>query len=159
MLNRITITGRLCADPELRSTASGISVCSVRIACTRDFKREGEEKPSTDFFDATAWRGTAEFISRNFTKGRVITLDGRMETRNWTEKESGKKRTSYEISVENAYFGDSKPADAQGPGGYPDEAPGGSYGAPSSYPGGAYGAPGGFPAPAGQVPDDFIPDF
>lgn len=142
MLNRITITGRLCADPELRQTPANISVCSLRIACTRDFKREGEEKPASDFFDATAWRATGEFIARNFTKGRVITLDGRMETRNWTDKE-GKKRTSYEINVDNAYFGDSKPADAPPSdghtGGY------GSYPDPSQY--------------AGSVPDDFQPDF
>ena len=163
MLNRIIITGRLCADPELRQTRTGVPFCSIRIACTRDFKREGEEKPGTDFFDATAWRGTGEFISRNFTKGRAITLDGRMESRDWTEKESGKKRTSYEINVDNAYFADSKPADAQAPGGYPGEAPGGypdgAYGAPGGYPSGAYTAPGGPQAPAGQVPDNFTPDF
>lgn len=159
MLNRFTVTGRLCADPELRSTASGVPVCSIRIANTRDFKREGEEKPGSDFFDATAWRGTAEFIARNFTKGRVIILDGRMETRNWTEKDSGKKRTSYEINVENAYFGDSKPADAPASGGYPEKAPGGYPSGGFGAPGGAYGAPGGYPAPSGQVPDDFTPNF
>ena len=152
MLNRITISGHLTHDPELRQTPSGVSVCSLRIGCTRDFKREGEEKPGSDFFDATAWRATGEFIARNFTKGRAITLDGRMESRDWTEKDTGKKRTSYEINVDSAYFGDSKPADAPASGGYP--AP-----APKGYPGGAYGAPGGYPAPTGQVPDGFTPDF
>ena len=149
MLNQFVITGRLCADPELRHTASGIAVCSIRIANTRDYKREGEEKPRTDFFDAEAWRATGEFISRNFVKGRLITLVGRMETEDWTEKESGKKRTSDKIVVDSAYFADSKPANAPAPGSYPDDAPGGAYG----------GYPGGFPAPTGQVPDDFTPHF
>lgn len=113
MLNRITITGRLCADPELRHTKTEIAVCSCRIACARDYAKEGEQ--DTDFFDVTAWRSTAEFIRKHFTKGRVITLDGRMQGRDWTDKD-GKKRTSYEVVADNAYFGDSKPADASAAG-------------------------------------------
>lgn len=145
MLNRFIITGRLTHDPELRQMPSGVSVCSFRIANTRDYKREGEEKPKTDFFNAEAWRATGEFIARNFTKGRTITLDGRLENREWTDK-AGQKRISSEIKVDNAYFGDSKPADAPDPGGCAD----GMYGAPGGAPGGGV---------AGQVPDDFTPDF
>ena len=139
MLNRITITGRLCADPELRQTPSGVSVCALRIACQRDFKREGEEKPDTDFFDVTAWRATGEFIGKFFQKGRMITLDGRMESRNWTDKESGQKRVGYEIQAEHAYFADSRHADSDD-GGYPNDRPAGQ---PTD----------------GAVGDGFQPDF
>src|SRR5699024_1360160 len=106
MLNRITLTGRLCADPELRKTQAGISVCSFRIACDRAFGK-GEER-ETDCLDIVAWRGTAEFVCKYFTKGRLITVDGRLQTRPWTDRE-GNKRTAYEIVTDNVYFGDSKP--------------------------------------------------
>ena len=79
MLNRITMTGRLVADPELRRTQSGVSVTSFRIANDRDYGK-GEEK-ETDFFDVVAWRSTAEFICKYFTKGRMISVDGRLQTR------------------------------------------------------------------------------
>lgn len=166
MLNQIVISGRLCADPELRRTATDTAVCSFRIANQRDYKRQGEEKPATDFFDVSAWRGTAEFVARNFTKGRIITIVGRMETKEWTDTETGKKRTSYEIQADNAYFGDSKPADSENTGSYP------TGGAPASgYPVGGFpaasgfsGAPGaaynGYSYPsfnAGSVPEDFVP--
>ena len=78
MLNRITMTGRLVADPELRRTQSGVSVTSFRIANDRDYGK-GEEK-ETDFFDVVAWRSTAEFICKYFTKGRMISVDGRLQT-------------------------------------------------------------------------------
>ena len=109
MLNRITMTGRLCADPELRTTQNNISVCSFRIANDRDYRRDGETE--TDFFDAVAWRASAEFICRYFKKGRLITVDGRLQTRTWTDKQ-GASRTAAEIVVDNAYFGDSKKDDA-----------------------------------------------
>lgn len=105
MLNRITMTGRLVADPELRRTQSGVSVTSFRIANDRDYGK-GEEK-ETDFFDVVAWRSTAEFICKYFTKGRMISVDGRLQTRGWKDRE-GNNRVSIEILVDNAYFADSK---------------------------------------------------
>lgn len=168
MLNKFIVAGRLCADPEIRRTKADVPVCSFRIANQRDYKRDGEEKPGTDFFDVTAWRATAEFIAKHFTKGRMITLVGRMESHDWTEKESGKKRTSYEIQAEDAYFSDSKPADTPSEGGYPT----GGYPAGGGYPSGGTPAGGAFPGNApvayggysypgpssmGAVPDGFMP--
>ncbi len=110
MLNRITITGRLTAAPELRKTNNDISVTSFSIANQRNYKNaEGEF--STDFFDIVAWRNTAEFVTRYFTKGSLITIDGRLESRKYTDKD-GNKRTAIEIVADNVYFGDSK-SDAQ----------------------------------------------
>ena len=106
MLNQAVMMGRLCADPELRKTQSQVSVCSIRIAVDRDYGK-GEEK-GTDFFDVVAWRGTAEFICKYFTKGRVIVVAGRMQKRPWTDQ-NGNKREATELVADNAYFGDSKP--------------------------------------------------
>lgn len=106
-LNRVTIMGRMTKDPELRTTPAGVSVASFSIAVDRDFRDKQGEK-QTDFFDVTAWRGTAEFISRNFGKGRMIVVDGRLQMRKWTDKD-GNTRTAAEILAENVYFGDSKP--------------------------------------------------
>ena len=107
MLNHITVMGRLTRDVELRHTNSGVAVASFTVAVDRDFggKDGGEKK--TDFLDCVAWRQTGEFISKYFTKGRMIVVDGRLEMRDWTDKE-GNKRRSAEINVANAYFGDSK---------------------------------------------------
>ena len=107
MLNHITLMGRLTRDPELRRTGSGVAVASFTIACDRDFtdKQSGEKK--TDFIDCVAWRSTGEFISKYFAKGRMIVVDGRLEIREWTDKD-GNKRRNAEIIVDNAYFGDSK---------------------------------------------------
>ena len=106
-LNHITIMGRLTADPQLRRTGSGVAVASFTIAVDRDIadKQSGEKK--TDFIDCVAWRQTGEFISKYFTKGRMIVVDGRLEMRDWTDKD-GNKRRSAEVIVANAYFGDSK---------------------------------------------------
>ena len=145
MLNRITLTGRLCADPELRKTQAGISVCSFRIACDRDFGK-GEER-ETDFLDIVAWRGTAEFVCKYFTKGRLITVDGRLQARPWTDRE-GNKRTAYEIVTDNVYFGDSKP---KGDG---EEAGEDDYGQYQSNGYGSYTGP-----DAGAVPGGIAPDF
>ena len=106
MLNSVKLMGRLVADPELRQTQSGIPVCSIRIAVDRDFLNSGNRE--TDFFDVVAWRSTAEFISRYFAKGRMIVVDGRLQTRPWTDRD-GNKRVSVETVAENVYFGDSKP--------------------------------------------------
>jgi len=113
MLNHLTIMGRLCADPELRYTQTGIPVCNARIATDRDYADQNGEH-ETDFFDVVAWRGTAEFINNYFQKGRKIVLDGRLQSRSWTDRE-GKKRVSIEIVAESAYFADSKPADNAAP--------------------------------------------
>ena len=124
MLNHITIMGRLVRDPELRRTGSGVAVASFRVAVDRDFvSREGGERKA-DFIDCVAWRQTGEFISKYFAKGRMIVVDGRLEMRDWTDKD-GNKRTSAEVVVANAYFGDSK---REGEGGSYSAAPAPSYG-------------------------------
>lgn len=106
MLNHIIIAGRLCADPELKATTSGTPVVSFTIACDRDFKNTQGEKEA-DFFSVVAWRSTAEFISRNFGKGRMIVVSGRLQVRQYTDRD-GNKRTVAEVVAENVYFGDSK---------------------------------------------------
>ena len=89
MLNRVTLMGRLVADPELRSTASNLSVCSFRIAVDRDYKK-GDQK-ETDFIDIVAWRSTAEFVANYFNKGRMIAVDGRLQIRPWEDKDGNKR--------------------------------------------------------------------
>ncbi len=108
MLNNVTIMGRLCAVPELRRTQNGIAVCNTRIAVERNYADPSGER-ETDFFDVVAWRGTAEFICNYFDKGRKVLLDGRLQTRTWTDRDKN-KRVSVEIVAESAYFADSKPA-------------------------------------------------
>ena len=106
MLNHIILMGRLTRDPELRRTGIGVAVASFTVAVDRDFSGKDSEK-KTDFIDCVAWRQTGEFISKYFTKGRMIVVDGRLEMRDWTDKEGNKRRTA-EVIVANAYFGDSK---------------------------------------------------
>jgi len=113
MLNKLTIMGRLCADPELRYTQTGIPVCNLRIATERNYADPNGGR-ETDFFDVVAWRGTAEFINGYFQKGRKIVLDGRLQTRSWVDQD-GKKRVNVEIVAESAYFADSKPAEVAEP--------------------------------------------
>ena len=142
MLNHIVIMGRLTRDPELRKTNSGTSVASFTVAVDRDRAPEGQEK-ETDFIDCVAWRGTAEFVEKYFKKGRMIVVSGRLQLRDWTDKE-GNKRRSAEIVADSCYFGDSKKD---------DDRP--SYGAPQPQYGAQqpqYGAPqyGGYQPP--QVP-------
>lgn len=102
MLNQITIMGRMTRDPELRRTNSGAAVANFTIACDRDF---GEKE--TDFIECVAWKNTAEFISKYFSKGRMIVISGRLQIRKWTDKD-GNKRSTAEVVAENCYFGDSK---------------------------------------------------
>ena len=109
MLNRTCLMGRLTRDPELRNTQTGIPVCSFSIACDRNFKNANGER-ETDFFDCVAWRQTAEFVSRHFTKGRMAVVEGRLQIRDWTDKEGGKRRSA-EVIADNVYFGDSKKDD------------------------------------------------
>lgn len=120
MLNRIIIMGRLARDPELRRTQNGTPVASFRLAVDRDFKDKATGERSTDWIDVVAWRATAEFVSRFFTKGRMAVVTGRLQIRNWTDKE-GNKRRSAEVVADNVYFGDSK-RDGAAPGGF-DQTP------------------------------------
>ena len=106
MLNKIFIMGRLTRDPELRRTQSGTPVTSFSLAVDRDFKSQSGEK-ETDFIDVVAWRSTAEFAAKYFTKGRMSVVEGRLQIRPWTDKE-GNNRRSAEVIVDNMYFGDSK---------------------------------------------------
>ena len=107
MLNHITLMGRLTRDPELRYTQSQIPVASFRIAVDRDYGgRDGGER-QTDFIDIVAWRQTAEFVSKYFTKGSMVAVSGRLQMRDWTDRD-GNKRTSAEVVADNVYFGESK---------------------------------------------------
>ena len=111
MLNQIVIMGRLTRDPELRRTASGTAVASFTLAVDRDFSgKDGGEK-ETDFIDCVAWRNTGEFVSKYFSKGRMAVVSGRVQIRNWTDKEGNKRRTA-EVIADNVYFADSKKEDA-----------------------------------------------
>lgn len=116
MLNRIIIMGRLTRDPELRHTQSGTPVASFSLAVDRDFKDKQNGERATDFIDVAAWRQTGEFAARYFTKGRMAVVEGRLQLRDWTDKE-GNKRKSAEVIAENVYFGDSK-RDGEGAGVY-----------------------------------------
>lgn len=106
MLNRIIVMGRMTRDPELRRTNSGTAVASFTVAVDRDFKSQSGEK-ETDFIDIVAWRNTAEFVSKYFSKGRMAVVEGRLQLRDWTDKEGNKRRTA-EIVADSVYFGDSK---------------------------------------------------
>ena len=139
MLNKIILMGRLTRDPELRRTGSGTAVTSFSLAVDRDFKSQSGEK-ETDFIDVVAWRNTAEFVSKYFTKGRMAIVEGRLQIRDWTDRDGGKRRSA-EVVADNVYFGDSK-RDAGG-GDYAPSAP--SYSAPA---GGGY-----TPAPSGGHSD------
>ena len=112
MLNRIVIMGRLTRDPELKTTNNGIPVVSFSLAVDRDFADKESGERGVDFIDVIAWRHTAEFVSRYFTKGRMAVVSGRLQMRNWTDKEGG-KRKAVEIVAENVYFGDSKRNDSE----------------------------------------------
>ena len=106
MLNKIILMGRLTRDPELRRTQSGTAVASFTLAVDRDYKPQDGER-ETDFIDIVAWRGTGEFVSKYFTKGRMAVVEGRLQVRDWTDKD-GNKRRSTEVVADNVYFGDSK---------------------------------------------------
>ena len=167
MLNHITIMGRLTREPELRRTGSGIAVASFTVAVDRDFGgRDGGER-ETDFIDCVAWRQTGEFVSKYFTKGSMIVVSGRLQIRNWNDKD-GNKRRSAEVVADNVYFGESKRSNESnagynggnayggntyggnaygGNGGYGNNSYGGGYNAPApSYGGSSYAAPAGNPA-------------
>lgn len=140
MLNHITIMGRLTRDPELRRTGSGVAVANFTVAVDRDFSGKDSGEKETDFIDCAAWRQTGEFVSKYFTKGRMIVVSGRLQIRSYTDKD-GNKRRNAEVVAENVYFADSKKEENGGniesnSGGY------GGYSVPNEN---AYG--GGYPAP------------
>ena len=120
MLNKIFIMGRLTRDPELRRTQSGTAVASFALAVDRDYKNADGTK-ETDFIEVVAWRGTAEFVCKYFAKGRMAVVEGRLQIRDWTDKD-GSKRRSAEVVADNVYFGDSKKE---------GDSSGGSYGGSS----------------------------
>ena len=142
MLNHITIMGRLTRDPELRRTGSGIAVASFTVAVDRDFADKQSGQKETDFIDCVAWRQTGEFVSKYFSKGSMIAVSGRLQIRNWDDKD-GNKRRSAEIVADNCYFASSKKdsdggnysSNTGGYGGYESSFGGGSY-APPQYGGG-----------------------
>ncbi|MDD6200163.1 MAG: single-stranded DNA-binding protein [Firmicutes bacterium] len=166
MLNHITIMGRLTRDPELRRTSSGIAVASFTVAVDRDFGGRDSGEKETDFIDCVAWRQTGEFVSKYFSKGSMIVVSGRLQIRNWNDKD-GNKRRNAEVVADNVYFGESKRSSDS------NSAYGGnsSYGNSNNYGGGSYGnnsnyggynnapapAPsyGGYTAPASAPASDF----
>ncbi len=107
MLNKSIVMGRLTRDPELRRTQSGTAVTSFTVACDRDFKDRNSGEKATDFIDVVAWRQTAEFACNYFAKGRMAIVEGRLQIRDWKDKD-GNNRRSAEIIADNIYFGDSK---------------------------------------------------
>lgn len=109
MLNHITIMGRLTATPELKTTPGGSSVTRFTLAVERDFKNKETGERATDFIDCIAWRGTAEFVTRFFAKGRMAAVAGRLQIRDYTDNDGNKRRVT-EVVAENVYFADSNPA-------------------------------------------------
>lgn len=143
MLNHITIMGRLTRDPELRRTGSGVAVTSFTVAVDRDFSSNGNKE--TDFIDCVAWRNTGEFVNNYFTKGRVIVVSGRLQIREFTDRNGNKRRVA-EVVADNCYFGDSNKKEDSNQGGYSAPAPANNYGTGGQYggfvpppPGGGFG--------------------
>ena len=123
-LNHIVLQGRMVRDPELRRTGSGVAVTSFTLAVDRDYNpKDGAEK-ETDFIDCNAWRNTGEFVAKNFSKGRMAIVSGRLQIRTWTDKD-GNKRRNAEVVADSVYFGDSKKSSEGNS----------TYTAPNSYPG------------------------
>ena len=120
-MNSICLMGRLTGDPELKTTQNGFSVTSFTVAVDRAFRGKDQER-QTDFIPCTAWRGTAEFISRYFRKGQRIALQGSLQSRTYTTND-GSKRTAYDVVVDNAFFCESKGGNAGGAPGYDSQIP------------------------------------
>lgn len=102
MLNRVILMGRMVADPELKTTNSGVSVCSFRIAVDRSYVKNGEQRQA-DFFDIVAWRSSAEFVCRHFTKGSLIAVDGQLQSRQYQTKD-GSNRSAVEVVADSISF-------------------------------------------------------
>ena len=113
MLNHIVIMGRLTRDPELRRTQSGTAVASFSLAVDRDVKNQDGSR-SAGFIDCVAWKGTAEFVSKYCSKGRMSVVEGRLQIRDWTDRDGGKRRSA-EVLVDNIYFGESRKDDGSQP--------------------------------------------
>ena len=107
MLNQIVIMGRLGKDPELRRTQSGVAVATFHVAVDRDFKDKATGQRATDWITCVAWRSTAEFVEKYFAKGSQVLVAGRLQMRDWTDKD-GNKRISAEVQAENVYFAGAK---------------------------------------------------
>lgn len=110
MLNKAIIMGRLTRDPEVKQTQSGVSVCSFSVAVDRDIVDKGTNQREADFINVTAWRSTADFVGKYFSKGSLIVVEGRIQVRSYTDKENN-KRTATEIVANSVYFGGSKKKD------------------------------------------------
>lgn len=133
MLNKVFLQGRLGSDPELRTTPTGAEVVTVNIAVDRDRKDANGER-QTDWVTIVAWRNTAKFLSSYFQKGRMVIVEGRLQVRNYTDRD-GNKRTATEVVADNIYFGDSRRDNEAGGGFSSYSAPAPSYNAPN------YGTP------------------
>ena len=107
MLNKVFLQGRLVADPELRHTQQGTPVASYRLAVDRDYKSKDSNAQNTDFVNIVSWRNTAEFVSRYFTKGRMMLVEGRLQMRSYTDKD-GNRRVAAEVVTDNVHFADSR---------------------------------------------------
>lgn len=107
MLNKVILMGRLTRDPELRQTATGTSVASFTLAVDRNYAKQGEEK-QTDFINIVAWRSTADFVSKYFTKGQLVAVSGRIQTRSWDDQQSGQKRYATDVVADEVFFAESK---------------------------------------------------
>ncbi|MBR1781506.1 MAG: single-stranded DNA-binding protein [Oscillospiraceae bacterium] len=149
MLNRIILMGRLTRDPELRHTGSGVAVASFSLAVDRDFKDKTTGQRTTDFIDVVAWRQTGEFVSRYFQKGSLAVVEGRLQMRDWQDKD-GNKRRSAEVVADNVYFGSSR---------RDSESQGNSYGGGYGDSGYAPSAPSSYAPPASQGASAPISDF
>ena len=155
MLNRVILMGRLVADPELKTTTSGISVTSFRIAVDRSYVKQGAERQA-DFFDIVAWRSTAEFVCRNFSKGSLIAVDGQLQSRQYQTRE-GQNRTAIEVVADQVSFTGERRDAASTYGGY-SQAPRNDYASqmPPQAPAPSYSA--GSPADFQEMPlDDDLP--
>ncbi|MDR3209721.1 MAG: single-stranded DNA-binding protein [Oscillospiraceae bacterium] len=147
-MNHIVIMGRMTRDPELRHTQQGIAVASFTLAVDRGFTpKDGERQ--TDFIDVVAWRNTAEFVSKYFVKGQLTAVSGRLQIRDWTDKDNNKRRNA-EVMADNVYFtGDRRERDAASGGGYRQDGASGAsrpeYREPApradSFDGGGYSSP------------------
>lgn len=107
MLNKVFLQGRLVADPELRHTQQGTPVASYRLAVDRDYKSKDSNAQNADFVNVVSWRNTAEFVSRYFTKGRMMLVEGRLQMRSYTDKD-GNRRVAAEVVTDNVHFADSR---------------------------------------------------
>ncbi len=141
MLNKVILMGRLCADPEFRQTPSGVPVCRIRVAVDRPFKNQQTGERQADFINVTCWRSTAEFVSRYFTKGKMIIVEGSLRNNDYTDN-NGVKHYSMEVQADNVSFGESKGASQDGGnnyggGGYAQQ--GGGYQQQGGYNGGQQG--------------------